>query len=71
MDLDRMEDTTLLTVGDLTLPEEIRAASDPGTPVAHVSYVHREEAVAEEVEVAPATAEPEVITEAKSTEDQE
>ncbi len=71
VDLNWMEDRTLLTVGELTLPEEIRAASDPGTPVAHVSFVHREEAVAEEVEVAPASAEPEVITEAKTAEDQE
>ena len=69
VDLNRMEDRTLFTVGELTLPEEIRAASDPTTPVAHVSFVHREEAVAEEVEVAPTTAEPEVITEAKSDED--
>ena len=70
MDLDCMEERTLLTVGDLTLPDGIRATSDQGTPVAHVSFVHREEAVAEEVEVAPTTTEPEVITEAKSAEDQ-
>ncbi len=36
--------------------------------MAHVSCVHRDEAVAEEVEIAPATAEPEVITEAQSDE---
>ncbi len=70
VDLDPMEERTLLTIGDLTLPDGIRASGDPGTPVAHVSFVHREEAVAEAVEVAPATAEPEVITEAKSAEDQ-
>ena len=70
VELESMEDRTMLTIGDLTLPDGIRAASDPGTPVAHVSYVHREEAVAEEVEVTPATTEPEVITETKSAEDQ-
>lgn len=68
VDLERMKDRTLLTVGELMLPEDVRAASDPGTPVAHVSFVHREEAVTEEVEVVPATTEPEVITEAKSDE---
>ncbi len=65
------EEVTLLTVGQLILPPGLRATVGPETPVAHVSFVHQEEAVGEEVEVAAGPAEPEVITEAKPEEDAE
>lgn len=58
-------------VGELTLPTGLQAAADPETPVAHISFVHAEEAVGEEVEVEGEAAEPEVITEAKDKDDAE
>ncbi len=60
-----MGEGTLLTVGQVPLPPGVRANVAADTPVAHVSYVHAEEAVGEEVEVAPGPTEPEVITETK------
>ncbi len=66
-----MGEGTLLTVGQVPLPPGVRANVAADTPVAHVSFVHAEEAVGEEVEIAPGPAEPEVITEAKPGEGEE
>ncbi len=68
VDLNLMGEATVLTVGEVPLPPGLRATTHPGTPVAHISFVHKEEAVGEEVEVEPGAEEPEVITEAKPDE---
>ena len=68
VDLNLMEEATVLTVGEVPLPPGLRATAHPGTPVAHISFVHKEEAVGEEVEVVSGAEEPEVITEAKPDE---
>ena len=68
VDLNLMGEATVLTVGEVPLPPGLRATTHPGTPVAHISFVHKEEAVGEEVEVVPGAEEPEVITEAKPDE---
>ena len=69
VDLNLMGEATVLTVGEVELPPGLRATADPGTPVSHISFVHKEEeAVGEEVEVTPGEGEPEVITEAKADE---
>ena len=68
VDLNLMGEATVLTVGEVQLPPGLRATTNPGTPVAHISFVHKEEAVGEEVEVVPSAEEPEVITEAKPDE---
>jgi len=68
VDLNLMGEATVLTVGEVPLPPGLRATTNPGTPVAHISFVHKEEAVGEEVEVVPGAEEPEVITEAKPDE---
>jgi large subunit ribosomal protein L25 len=70
VDLTVMGDGLMLTVGDIELPPGIRTDLAPDTPVAHVSFVKREEevAVGEEAEVPAEAAEPEVITEAKAEE---
>ncbi len=65
VDLGQMGDRMFLTVGEIALPPGVRAAADPATTVAHVSMVHRAEAVGEEAEVAAGPAEPEVIAETK------
>lgn len=67
VDLTDMESTH--TVGQIALPPTVRAAADPATVVAHISYVHAEEPVGEEVEVEAAPEEPEVITEAAAEEE--
>ncbi|MHC4107278.1 MAG: 50S ribosomal protein L25 [Planctomycetota bacterium] len=70
VDLARMED--MLTVGDIELPPGVRAAVEPETPVARISFAREEEPAAEEVEVAAEAAEePEVITEAKAEKEKE
>jgi large subunit ribosomal protein L25 len=51
-------------VGDIELPPGVVATHDPATPIVHVSFVHKEEAAGEEVQV-EGGAEPEVITESK------
>lgn len=67
VDLNLMGEATVLTVGEVELPPGLRATANPGTPVSHISFVHKEEeAVGEEVEVTPGEGEPEVITEAKA-----
>lgn len=68
VDLNLMGEATVLTVAEVPLPPGLRATTHPGTPVAHISFVHKEEAVGEEVEVEPGAEEPEVITEAKPDE---
>ncbi len=68
VDLNLMGEATVLTVAEVQLPPGLRATTHPGTPVAHISFVHKEEAVGEEVEVVPGVEEPEVITEAKPDE---
>ena len=68
VDLNLMGEATVLTVAEVQLPPGLRATTHPGTPVAHISFVHKEEAVGEEVEVVPGAEEPEVITEAKPDE---
>lgn len=68
VDLNLMGEATVLTVSEVPLPPGLRATTHPGTPVAHISFVHKEEAVGEEVEVVPGAEEPEVITEAKPDE---
>ncbi len=68
VDLNLMGEATVLTVSEVPLPPGLRATTHPGTPVAHISFVHKEEAVGEEVEVEPGAEEPEVITEAKPDE---
>jgi len=70
VDLTLMGEGTLITVGDIELPTGVRAAVEPETSVTHISFVKKEEeAVGEEVEVAPDGSEPEVITEAKAQDD--
>ncbi|MHC4219671.1 MAG: 50S ribosomal protein L25 [Planctomycetota bacterium] len=70
VDLTVMGEGLMLTVADITLPPGIRTNLAPDTPVAHVSFVKREEevAVGEEAEVSTTPAEPEVISEAKPDE---
>jgi large subunit ribosomal protein L25 len=70
VDMAVMGDGLMLTVGDIELPPGIRTELAPETPVAHISFVKREEevAVGEEAEVPAEAAEPEVITEAKGDE---
>ena len=70
VDLMVMGEGLMLTVADIELPPGIRTDLAPDTPVAHVSFVKREEevAVGEEAEVPVEGAEPEVITEAKAGE---
>ncbi len=68
VDLNLMGEATVLTVSEVQLPPGLRATTNPATPVAHISFIHKEEAVGEEVEVAPSAEEPEVITETKSEE---
>ena len=67
VDLMVMGEGLMLTVADIELPPGIRTDLAADTPVAHVSFVKREEevAVGEEAEVPTEAAEPEVITEAK------
>ncbi len=68
VDLNLMGEATVLTVSEVQLPPGLRATTNPSTPVAHISFIHKEEAVGEEVEVVPGAEEPEVITEVKSDE---
>lgn len=68
VDLSQLE--TIMTVGQIDLPQGVRSTADSGIPVAHISFVHREEPEAEEVEVVAETAEPEVITGAKPESEQ-
>jgi large subunit ribosomal protein L25 len=70
VDMTVMGEGLMLTVADVELPSGIRANVPPDTPVAHVSFVKREEeaVVGEEAEVAAEAAEPEVISEAKGEE---
>jgi large subunit ribosomal protein L25 len=70
VDLTVMGEGLMLTVGDIELPPGIRTNHSPDTPVAHISFVKREEevAVGEEAEVPTEASEPEVITEAKAAE---
>ncbi len=69
VDLTTMGEETLMTTGQIDLPEGVALAQDPSTPVAHVGFVHAEEAEGEEVEVETDVAEPEVITEGKTEDD--
>lgn len=69
VDLTTMGEETLMTTGQIDLPEGVALALDPSTPVAHVGFVHAEEAEGEEVEVEPTAEEPEVITEDKPSEE--
>jgi large subunit ribosomal protein L25 len=72
VDMTAMGEGLLLTVGDLELPPGIQASVPPDTPVAHVSFVKREEeVVGEEAEVPAEAGEPEVITEAKAEDAEE
>jgi large subunit ribosomal protein L25 len=68
VDLTVMGEGLMLTVGDIELPPGIQTNLPPDTPIAHVSFVKREEdvAVGEEAEVPTDAAEPEVITETKA-----
>ncbi|MHC4652116.1 MAG: 50S ribosomal protein L25 [Planctomycetota bacterium] len=70
VDMAVMGDGLMLTVGDIELPPGVRTDLAADTPVAHISFVKREEegAVGEEAEVPTEGAEPEVITEAKAEE---
>lgn len=68
VDTSQMEGT-IFTVGEIELPPGVRTEVKPDTPVLTISFIHEEEAVGEEVEVADvATSEPEVITETKPEE---
>ncbi|MHC5027831.1 MAG: 50S ribosomal protein L25 [Planctomycetota bacterium] len=66
VDQSTMKDT-LLTVGEIELPEGVLCPLPTSTPVVHVNFVHADEAEGEEVEV-EGSAEPEVITEKKDEE---
>lgn len=71
VDSSKMEGT-IFTVGDIELPSSVRTEVKPDTPVLTISFIHEEEAVGEEVEVADVTtSEPEVITETKPEETKE
>ena len=68
VDSSKMEGT-IFTVGDIELPSSVRTEVKPDTPILTISFIHEEEAVGEEVEVADVTtSEPEVITETKPEE---
>ena len=68
VDSSKMEGT-IFTVGDIELPSSVRTEVKPDTPILTISFIHEEEAVGEEVEVAAeTTSEPEVITENKPEE---
>lgn len=68
VDTSKMEGT-IFTVGEIELPPGVRTEVKPDTPILTISFIHEEEAVGEEVEVADvATSEPEVITETKPEE---
>ncbi len=69
VDLTAMGEATLFTVGQIELPAGLKATADPELPVCHISFIHKEEAEGEEVEVDTGAAEPEVITEAKTDDD--
>lgn len=73
VDLTAMGERSLLTVGDLVLPPNVRVEADLHAPVVHISFVKHEETpvVGEAAEVAAGPAEPEVITEAKPKEEEE
>lgn len=58
-----------ITVGEIDLPPGIRAASDPDTLVAHISFVAEVETGEEAAVDEQGAAEPEVITEAKDEEE--
>ena len=66
VDLTAMGDATLFTIGQIELPAGLKATSEPDLPVCHISFIHKEEAEGEEVEIDTGVAEPEVITEAKT-----
>ena len=59
------------SVRSLRFAEEHTSKLDPETPVAHISFVHAEEAEGEEVEGEGEGLEPEVITEAKDKDAEE
>ncbi|UCD76655.1 MAG: 50S ribosomal protein L25 [Phycisphaerales bacterium] len=68
--VDQSNMETVLTVGDVVLPPGIRTNVDPATPVATITFVHREEVTAgEEVEVTEVETEPEVISDVKAEEE--
>lgn len=71
VDTSKMEGT-IFTVGEIELPSSVRTEVKPDTPILTISFIHEEEAVGEEVEVADeTTSEPEVITETKPEETKE
>ena len=63
---EKITETSLKTNIYTIVPTGVRAAADPTTPVAHISFVHAEEPVGEEAEVSAEPAEPEVISESKA-----
>lgn len=70
VDLSNVEE--IFTIGDLELPEGVRATLDPDRHIAHVTFVAEEVEVAEEVADGEEEATPEVISEtevAEPTED--
>ncbi len=73
VDLATMGERSLLSVGDLVLPPQVRVTADPQAPVVHISFVKHEETpvVGEAAEIAAGPIEPEVITEAKPKEEEE
>lgn len=66
--VDQSSMETVLTVGDIELPPNLRTEVDPNTPVVTISFVQSEEAVGEEAEVSEGGTEPEVISESKADE---
>lgn len=70
-DLGKMEGTQM-TIGELDLPEGVKAVNDAETPIAIIEYAAEIEETGEEADVlADEAAEPEVITEAKADDEGE
>jgi large subunit ribosomal protein L25 len=67
VDLSSLE--TIFTVGQIRLPEGVRAVPRPDTVVAHISMIHEEVSAGEAAEVTAAPTEPEVITAKKEVEE--
>ena len=57
-----------VTIGDLSIPANVKPVLELEKHICHVTLVHQEEAEGEETEAAGDSAQPEVITKAKEEE---
>ena len=65
VDLSGMEGTSL-NAGEIPMPPDVECMTGADQPVMHIGFVHKEEAVGEEVEVEATEGEPEVISDGKT-----